>query len=483
MSISEESCDQIASPSQRSLKVRERSFRVGRVTVYLRSRIWYLRYHERGKRFQVRAGTDRAQARKQASEVNIQIENGLTASTSFQKVTVADLREYWLEHHESVLRSSLATIARYRTASQHLIDFCLSQRAAPRYASNVEPAHVADFVRYLRRIKVAPNGHANSEKRHLRDKGVHYILEVCRSLFNFAIKRRHLAPYSGNPFTALEVDRVPIEDAKPITLFTREQEESFLQACDDWQRPMFLMLFLTGMRPGELCHLLLPDDVDLTAGVVHIRNKPQLGWKVKTRSERDIPVHPQVVSELNAYLRGRTTGAVFRQRRCFKDYSPPLEGFDRQALEREAIRRINDLKVMGTDELTRAARSRVARTIWRELAAVDEDEVRREFIKVCKKVPGLENQTAPKTLRHGFATMLQDANVDPLVRNLLMGHAPSTEGFCTNLVASLGMTAAYTHTRPSTVRAQTLRAIDLRWNLLYDDKSEGRNSIRPFINI
>jgi hypothetical protein len=28
-------------------------------------------------------------------------------------------------------------------------------------------------------------------------------------------------------------------------------------------------------------------------------------------------------------------------------------------------------------------------------------------------------------LRHLFATALQEANVDPLVRNLLLGHAPA----------------------------------------------------------
>ena len=35
----------------------------------------------------------------------------------------------------------------------------------------------------------------------------------------------------------------------------------------------------------------------------------------------------------------------------------------------------------------------------------------------------LKEVTAPKTLRHTFATILQDGNVDPLIRNELMGHA------------------------------------------------------------
>ena len=53
----------------------------------------------------------------------------------------------------------------------------------------------------------------------------------------------------------------------------------------------FLTLLLTGMRPGELCHLLLPDDIDLETGWLYVRNKPKLGWQVKTRNQH-IPLIP-----------------------------------------------------------------------------------------------------------------------------------------------------------------------------------------------
>jgi hypothetical protein len=59
-------------------------------------------------------------------------------------------------------------------------------------------------------------------------------------------------------------------------------------------------------------------------------------------------------------------------------------------------------------------------------------------------------------LRHSFATALQDANVDPLVRNELMGHAPAYLGM---YGGSLGMTAVYTHTRPETKRRQLEHAL------------------------
>jgi hypothetical protein len=50
---------------------------------------------------------------------------------------------------------------------------------------------------------------------------------------------------------------------------------------------------------------------------------------------------------------------------------------------------------------------------------------------------------------------LQDANVDPLIRQQVLGHRP-TAG------TGLGMTAKYTHTRPETLRHQIEQALR-RW--------------------
>ncbi len=56
------------------------------------------------------------------------------------------------------------------------------------------------------------------------DKSVKYILQSCRALFTYATKRRHLPPYIENPFKVIEVDRLPVEDAKPVVIFSPEQE-------------------------------------------------------------------------------------------------------------------------------------------------------------------------------------------------------------------------------------------------------------------
>ena len=432
-------------------------FRVGRVSVYLRSQMWYLRYHEHGVRRQVRAARSRPAARQLAAQVNAQLESGSPVATSFEPMAITELRQRWLDYHEDVLRSSTATINRYRTATDHLLSFVASVRAV-KLTSQFRPSHAESFVRYLRQLKVPPNGHQNARKRPLRDKGVKYVLEVCRTLFSFAIKRRHLEPYAVNPFTSIAIDRMPVEDAKPYVDLDVHQERRLLEACDDWQLPIFLTLMLTGMRPGELTHLLLPGDVNMEEGYLFVRNKPDLGWKVKTRNERSIPLMPELTAVLRIAVKDREQGPVFRRRRFNIGSCPPLAGLSREQLQAELARWVEAEEMKLGRCLSRQECERLCRYLWRDMGAIKTDRLRIEFMKLTETID-LPTVTAPKTLRHMFATALQDTNVDPLIRNQLMGHAPGGVGSSNG---GLGMTGLYTHTRPETLRRQLENALSGR---------------------
>ncbi|HKB35830.1 MAG TPA: tyrosine-type recombinase/integrase [Gemmataceae bacterium] len=424
------------------------SFRVGRVQGYLRGKVWYLCYHDHGQRHRPRLGPDREAARQLAAQINAQLEIGAPTALSFEPISIPDLRHRWLEHHEQVLRSSIQTINRYRTATDHLLRF-LEQHPV-RYASHFRGSHAEQFVRHLRALRVSPNGHANTPRRPLMDKGLRYVLECCRALFNYAARRRHLPPYAENPFAALEIDRIPVGEARPITLFSEEQERAFLEACDDWQFPLFLTLMLTGLRPGELTHLLLPEDLDLDAGLLRVRNKPRLGWQVKTRNEREVPLVPALAEVLRIHLGGRRTGPVFRRRRYAGGPSGLLNSPTLAALEQEWAAQIAAREEVAGRPLSRAERAGLARGLWRDLGAVKGDRVRVEFMRLTRSI-GLPGCTAPKVLRHLFATALQEGRVDPLIRNELMGHVAAGERTAGH---GLGMSAVYTHTRPEHRRRQ-----------------------------
>ena len=158
------------------------SFRVGKVRAYLRGKSWYLCYHETGRRRRPRVGPDREAARQLAAQINAQIEVGAPAALSFEPVSVAELRHRWLEHHELVFHSSVRTVQRYRTATDHLLRYL--QLRPVRYASQFQAGHAEQFVRHLRSAKVSPNGHAHTAPRPLLDKGLRFVLECCRTLFN-----------------------------------------------------------------------------------------------------------------------------------------------------------------------------------------------------------------------------------------------------------------------------------------------------------
>ncbi len=99
-----------------------------------------------------------------AAQIHSQLGTGAPAALSFDAVTLNELQVRWLRHHEQVLRLSVQTINRYRTATRHLLNFVAKARVL-RTTSHFRPPHAEEFVHHLRTIEVAPNGHANSEKR------------------------------------------------------------------------------------------------------------------------------------------------------------------------------------------------------------------------------------------------------------------------------------------------------------------------------
>jgi integrase len=125
---------------------------------------------------------------------------------------------------------------------------------------------------------------------------------------------------------------------------------------------------------------------------------------------------------------------------------------ERSELERTLQRRLAaNSTIRTTDRLEQA---KTAQRLWREAGIVKVDAVRTAFIHTMQALSHPE-ATCPKSWRHSFATLLQDARVDPLIRQITLGHAPTSSG------GALGMTSVYTHTRPETQRAEIFRALRL----------------------
>lgn len=426
--------------------------RIGRVTVYQRGdRYWV--YYRQGKAIRRAIGTDRQEALAVAAKINAELAEGAPALLSFQPISLDSLIACWLDHHEHVRRSAVNTVNRYRTAIQHLKRFVESTHPAIR-ADRFDARMAEQYVRHLRTTKVTPNGCRGATRRTMRDKGVIFVLEIARALFNFGRDRRHLPAYAPNPFSSLALERMPIEDAKPIRPMTPDQEQQFFKACDEWQFRTFFLLAFTGLRVGELTHLLVDHDVRLDQGLIRITNKPGLFWQVKTRNIRDVPLLPEVASVLESCIAGRRTGPVIRRKWIAQDkLTAPLAGRTIIELENEVQSRIKAAQAERSEPMTREDTVDIARSVWRDAGAIKESEVRVEFMAVTKRI-GLGHLTCPKDLRHLFATSLQAAGVDPMVRRDIMGHT------------SLEMTAHYTHTQNGTRRRELSRLTEIRGGVL-----------------
>jgi len=417
--------------------------RVGRVSYYPHHGGWYVYYREHAQVVRRRVAATEADAERVASQINGQLAVQSPSLLGFQPIGVAALRQKFLDHHEHVLRSSLATIERYRAATQHLENFAVTQASG--CAAHALP--VEALVAYLRRLHVAPNGHANARRRPLRDKGIHFILECCRNVYSYAQRQRHLPPYAGNPFANLRIERLKIEDAKPIFIFDAAGELAFFRAVADWAFPIHFTLAKTGMRPGELVHLLI-EEVDLKGGWLLVRGKPALGWRTKTGSRRSVPLVAEVRLVLRRVIGERLKGLVFLRPR-YSWAEAECGALDLLGLERCLETRL----AKEGKELSRREQAKVARALWQAAGMVKPDAIRQTFVRAMTAL-GRPDSTCPKSWRHTFATLLQDANVDPLIRQITLGHQPGAPS-----AGALGMTSVYTHTRPVTQSQEIERAI------------------------
>ncbi|HAH45102.1 MAG TPA: hypothetical protein DCM07_09660, partial [Planctomycetaceae bacterium] len=367
--------------------------RVGRVSYYLHHGAWYLYYleYQDGVKVQRRrkVSDTEEEAAQIAAQINAQLASSSPTPFSFTSVSFLNLRQAFLNHHETVVKSSPATIRRYRSATQHLENY-FNECCRSDLAHSIRADH---FVAWLRKQKVSPNGHPNTAKRTLRDKGLRFVLEVCRSVYIYAAQQRFLPPYFENPFSKLNLERMRIEDAKPIFVFDAEDELSFFQKADDWTFPIHFILAKTGLRSGELIHLLI-EDIDLENGWLHVRNKSELHWKVKTRRERSVPLIEEAVAVLRRVIGDRTSGPVFI-RHQFDAFSSPLGNLDQLELQELLQQRIAHADSGSGLTLSQTMEEKLAIAVWREAGVIRSERMRNSFIRTGK-LAGLKQSSCPK---------------------------------------------------------------------------------------
>lgn len=107
-----------------------------------------------------------------------------------------------------------------------------------------------------------------------------------QSSFNTAKKLGYLRT---NPLNDVELVAPSYDNDIPKIFEPNQIETLFATIKEPWLLAMIQNYLYTGMRREECIHLEV-DDFDFKRKVLHIRNKPHLNWKTKTKKSRVIPI-------------------------------------------------------------------------------------------------------------------------------------------------------------------------------------------------
>ncbi|HEY3324252.1 MAG TPA: tyrosine-type recombinase/integrase [Planctomycetota bacterium] len=416
--------------------------RCGKVAIVQRGEKFWLSYIEDGQTIRRPVGCSLDDAQSAAAQVNAQLHQHAPTLLGFKPIAPREFLQQWLDYHEFVAHSSVATIDRYRAAAGHFIDYLAGRAVKSLDRITVDVAR--GYAKHLRTKQIAPNGHPHTKRRLMKDKTVIFCMEVARTLLNRAAKDRHLPPYWQNPFADMRLDHIRVMDAKPVIPLSAEEESAFWHACCPWAARLFAVIAYSGMRPGEAASLMI-DDVDFNAGTLLIRGKTEFLIATKTRNVRAVPMTPEMRTALMQAIGTRTAGPVFLTP---SQTAPEITGQHPDELAKRFAAFMNrEQQRLASSGIawSRAQQHRAAKRGWKRLGGLRAQGIRRAYIRTMRKA-GLSGRTCVKDFRHSWATTLQAAGADPFARRDMLGHT------------GLEQTGQYTHTSVTTLKNEAERA-------------------------
>jgi integrase/recombinase XerD len=181
---------------------------------------------------------------------------------------------------------STNTLAAYQNDLSQFVGYLQSKPRPVSGWAAVSKSHIVDYIMYMKDREYASSSVARK-------------LAAVKSFFHFLMREGHL---QDDPTATLDSPR--LRKRLPKTL-TRKEVVRLLDAPaknDDAKslrdRALLETLYATGMRVTELVSLSL-NDANLASGSVRVLHG-------KRQKERIIPLHPQAIGALDAYLqRGR----------------------------------------------------------------------------------------------------------------------------------------------------------------------------------
>lgn len=242
---------------------------------------WHFDFWYHGRRYKGSTKeTARQRAEEQETRLRWKIQHG--EDPFLKSPLLDDLRVKclaWLETNRSAMH-----VLRTRYA----IDNILARMKNVRVAEDVTAGRIETYKK--RRLSEASPFTVNLELRHFKG-----FLRRC-------IKQGWLAALPAGEFEGVKTLR-----PGRVNFLQDDQIEAVLGNLRFWSRTVAEFFLLTGLRLSE-ARFLEWEDLDLAAGELWVRNKPELGFIVKAGKERRVSLPPELVEDLRA--RQKKTGWV-----------------------------------------------------------------------------------------------------------------------------------------------------------------------------
>ncbi|MCK6473764.1 MAG: tyrosine-type recombinase/integrase, partial [Planctomycetes bacterium] len=317
-------------------------------------------------------------------------------------------------------------ISAYKARWQYLRTFV--QQTAPQIvARKITQSFVAAFERWLIAQEVSPNGRADGRKGPISPRQQKNILEAAGTLWRKAQQFGLVAADLPNPFRCgshgrrLNSQKFPgFEEGR----FDRHLVGDFLDACDDWQRRIFLLMLSLGLRTDEVRHLLIEKFDWKNKVYVLDPMVEELGWNTKSGKWRLLPILPELVPLFSGFIGNRRPAGVLVLDKpiILESRAGLLEAPSLQAmceLYRELLGKHGD---QGRRHASVQVQERLSEEVFLRAGALQRKRIYTEFQDVLKKLD--VGKALWPHLTRGFAvSRAHQSGVDRFVALSVIGHA------------------------------------------------------------
>ena len=326
-------------------------------------------------RISVYAATQKELERKVA-EIKVQIEQGIFLSSD--TALFGKIAENWIEHFKPTISEKMRL--RYKGIIKGKL-----QPLAEMRVRDLRPMHLQVIIN-----EMAKDGYAQ--------KSMQMVKQTASQVLDLAMQNDLVY---RNVFEKIKVPHVDAEERQPIT---EEQRELILNTWEGHRMgvPALIMLYC-GLRRGEMLALLWTD-IDFKAKTLSVSKAADMPTNATTVKKPKTKAGTRIVPIPDAIM-------------------PALLRARREAISMYVCPAMHTGDIMSAQAYTEAWSSYMH---YLNLCAGGRDKVRtkNENGKVCfiPAVQAMEPFTAHQ-LRHSYATMLYDADVDVKTAQKLLGHA------------------------------------------------------------